>query len=703
MATESPLNEAQQRRLLSHAKYADQLLSDIGAILNASESKSIFPKYVPDVSFAQVKLVRNSIARFRDQLARVMDGLGIVHEGPAFGSIHSIRVNLTFVRIAVQEMAPHYLRGYGELPESVVPQLQGLCAELDGLVERLDSSLAQGSAADLQARLERLGHTSGGVELLQVLDRIISDRGLVELRPRLSMIVERLESRRFEIAVFGRVSSGKSSLLNHILETDVLPVGVNPITAVPTRLIHGPAPLLTVSFADRRVERLPIERLPEFVSEVHNPANVKGVVRLVLELPSERLKSGLGFVDTPGLGSLATAGAAETLAYLPQCDLGVVLISAGIPLNDEDLATIRLLYEAAIPVKVLLSKADLLAPSDLESALTYTARQIRTQMGVEIDVRPVSTATSHADLLEQWFAGELAPLYEKHQDLAQASIRRKTGALREAVESALKAKMNRAGTGSAPHKKELLTLERELREAAGKLENARVLCLRASDEIRALTPYALDGAVNALLEAWAGAGANGADPGAVVATAIAKTAGTAAQVHAYLEDLARSLTAALQRTARALGIQDGPAEEELLRPLREMPRFDPPPITPSFQRPWLLYPRALARRRIYGNLRSVLEQPLSEAFATHGRLLENWARRALAELQLAFDSSADAYRAQLARLISQGGAAAEEQQAMLDDLAHLADVGGHKEGAASPETVEISATSAVERQMTGVD
>lgn len=676
MAIESPLNEAQRRHLLSNARYADQLLSDVEAILNASESKSIFPKYIPDVSLAQVKLVRNYIVRFRDQLARVMDGLGIVHQGAGFGSIHSIRVTLTFVRIAVQEMAPRYLEGYGELRESAVPQLQGLCAELEGLLERMGGFLAEGSTADLQARLERLQQTTGGVELLQLLDRIIADRGLVELRPRLSMIAERLESHRFEIAVFGRVSSGKSSLLNHILQTNVLPVGVNPITAVPTRLIHGSEALLTVSFADRRVERLPIGRLPEFVTEVHNPANIKGVVRLVVELPSERLRDGLGFVDTPGLGSLATAGAAETLAYLPQCDLGVVLISAGTPLNDEDLSTIRLLYEAAIPVKVLLSKADLFTPADLESAMAYMARQIKAELGVKIDVHPISTASSHAQLLEQWFTNELAPLSEKHQELAQESIRRKTGALREAVEAALRAKLNRAETSRAPQKEDLVAVERELREATGKLEEARVFCLRASDEIRGLTEYALNEAANALLEAWTGAAANGPDPGAVVAGAIAKTAGTAVQVHAYLQDLARSLTAASRKAASALGRHDAPEEEELLRALREMPRFDPPPISKSFHRPWFLHPRALARRLIYSELRSALEQPLSEAFSTHGRLVENWVRRALAELQLAFDSSADAYRAQLARLIGQGVGTTEEQQPILDDLRRLDEIGG---------------------------
>jgi GTP-binding protein EngB required for normal cell division len=481
------------------------------------------------------------------------------------------------------------------------------------------------------------------------------------------MIVERLESNRLEIAVFGRVSSGKSSLLNHVLETTALPVGVNPITAVPTRLIHGSQALLTASFADRRVERLPIERLPEFVSELHNPANGKGVVRLVVELPSQRLRSGLAFVDTPGLGSLATAGAAETLAYLPQCDLGVVLIAAGSPLNDEDLSTILCLYEAAIPVKVLLSKADLLSPSDLESALEYTASQLRTHLGAEIGVHPVSTAASHAHLLEQWFSGEIAPLYEKHRQLAQESSRRKTAALREAVVAALKAKLNGGGTGQALQGEELLALERDLREAAGSLEQARVFCLGASDEMRGLTPQALRQAADALLEMWSSA---------AVTNAIAKTAASATQVYTHLQELARTLAAALQRAAKALGSNDAPPEEELLRAVHEMPRFDPPPVSANFDRPWIRYPRTLARKRIYGKLRLLLEEPLSQAFTTHGRLVENWARGALAELQLRFDSSADAYRAQVARLLSQGSVATGEREAILEDLTRLGEAGG---------------------------
>jgi len=178
------------------------------------------------------------------------------------------------------------------------------------------------------------------------------------------------------------------------------------------------------------------------------------------------------------------------------------------------------------------------------------------------------------------------------------------------------------------------------------------------------------------LDVWTGAAQNGTQPETAAAAAIAKTAGLATQVHAHLRDLALILTAALQRTAQALGGDDAPAEEELLHPLREMPRFDPPPFDGAFHRPWILRPRALAQSWIHGQLQGALEQPLNEAFATHARLVENWARQALAEIQLRFDSSADAYRAQLARLLAHGTVAPEGQSAIADDLVCLSQTSG---------------------------
>lgn len=664
------LNEAQRRRLLSSARYIDQLLSEIESILNSADSKCLFPKYRLDVTPAQAKLIRNSIARLRELLARALDKLGVIHQGPPFDALRSIRITLGFVQVAVEEMAPKYLRGYGSLPQSTVSQLQGVCTELEGLLKRLDTWLAQGATADLQARLRKLEKTGGQTGLLQLLEEIIQERGLIELRPRLAHIVERLESKQFEIAVFGRVSSGKSSLLNHILQTEVLPVGVNPITAVPTRLTYGDKPALIVDFADRRRERLPIEQLPEFVSEAENPSNTKEVVRLVVEFPSPRLAGGLVFVDTPGLGALAAAGAAETLAYLPQCDLGVVLISAATPLNDEDLSTIRLLCESAAPVKVLLSKADLLKPAELESALSYTRSQIRAQLGLEIDVHPVSTIDSHSHLLDKWFQTDIYPLYEKGQQLAAESIRRKTGALKEAVVAALKARVERSGSAPAPQREELIALEAGLREAAGRIEQTRRECVALCDSIRSLETRIWERVASHLLSSNAVSASPDALNGQTLDSVIKNAVDTGSKLQGMLVDLAHTLAHSLQRTAAALGNMDVPETEELTGVVREMPRFDPPPLDirlPSLG--WL--PSPLARAWLIRRLHSKLGPSFQESLAAYGRLLEHWSRKTLAELQSLFDAAAEPYRAQLAGLISRSALPAELREAIAGDLARL--------------------------------
>jgi len=87
--------------------------------------------------------------------------------------------------------------------------------------------------------LRRLEATGLDVDLLRLLEQIVTRNGLIEFRPRIDALAARHEDDSFELALFGRVSSGKSSLLNALLNTDVLPVGINPVTAVPTKLRYG--------------------------------------------------------------------------------------------------------------------------------------------------------------------------------------------------------------------------------------------------------------------------------------------------------------------------------------------------------------------------------------------------------------------------------------------------------------------------------
>jgi hypothetical protein len=63
-------------------------------------------------------------------LVRVLDGQDIVHPAPTTGSIHAIRVILSFVEIAAEELKPKYMRGYGEVADSMMPELNGIANEI---------------------------------------------------------------------------------------------------------------------------------------------------------------------------------------------------------------------------------------------------------------------------------------------------------------------------------------------------------------------------------------------------------------------------------------------------------------------------------------------------------------------------------------------------------------------------------------------
>jgi GTP-binding protein EngB required for normal cell division len=672
------LNSAQRLHLLCSSQHADKLLAEVESILFASKSKSAFRKYKSSLSPAQIKVVEDYVARIRTQMVRVLESQGIPLPEPEFESVHSIRVTLAFIRIAFQECTPERMRGYGDVLEASVRELNGLVDEMVSAVEKLDSYLARGLGQDWEARLNRLAEAGADVGLVKTLERIVNGHGFVEFRPTVSMIVDRLESKSFEIALFGRVSSGKSSLLNYVVQADILPVGVNPITAVPTRLIYGDAPRLTVWYADRNAERTDLARLPEFVSERHNPGNYQHVTRIVVELPSARLRDGIVFVDTPGLGSLATSGAAETLAYLPRCDLGVVLIDAGSTLTEDDLATIRTLYEAGIPASVLLSKSDLLAPEDRLRSLAYISEQMRSQLALAISIHPVSIRASHSSLLETWLREAILPLYESHQQLAQESLARKIGSLREGVVTALKLRLDRASeAGDAAVDRgsiDLSEVEAGLRKAVGRIAEVRQLTFETTHAIRGQGDQGLAEAANSLTDAWLrGAGDTSALANTLVSDVLVRFAAEqASAVSAALKDLARELAQTLQATSEALGFAQVHPAEDLFSAIKEMPRLDPGELRLN-TRPGVLLKinRGLSVRHTGNVLRRQIGARVSEAFSNLGSMLDAWARHTLSELHLRFETHADAYRAHLNRMSRGGRVSSAEQAALVRDLASL--------------------------------
>ena len=164
-----------------------------------------------------------------------------------------------------------------------------------------------------QAPLATAAHRSSSKpsrDLAAVLDEVASSISApsgtqVRVLERLNVLRRRLATERFQLAMLGQFKRGKSTVLNALLGKSVLPIGVVPVTAIPTFLEAAAALKLRVSHLSSKVEEFVLksmealrEKLTAFVTEEGNIQHSSLCVRvkareILQQLESEKL-SGFG-------------------------------------------------------------------------------------------------------------------------------------------------------------------------------------------------------------------------------------------------------------------------------------------------------------------------------------------------------------------------------------------------------------------------
>jgi GTP-binding protein EngB required for normal cell division len=428
-------------------------------------------------------------------------------------------------------------------------------------------------------------------------------------------------------------------------------VGVTPVTAVPTRLEHGEKAHAVVSFSETNPRRIAIGTLWEYATEAANPGNRQHVTTIVVRLPSPRLRSGVVLVDSPGLGSLATSAAAETMAYLPRCDLGIVLIDAASTLNEDDLMPLRTLYASGVPAMVLLSKADLISAADRERTVAYIEGQLNRELGLALAVHPVSVLGADESLLNLWFDCEIAPLLERHQVLAEDSLHRKIACLSESLATSLEMLINRAGAGVRRQVQEgIANVRRLFNEADGAIRHARQQVLNWSTGREQVVELILQSAAQAAIaqaqsSTWAEAPLYQASheiPGQLAAMARGVVLG-----------LEQALRRSLERVRRAWPLVDRSIAAQSDMNVAGLPA----PDLESFRsgslrlRPWWAsaVPKlaaGVARQR----LQTRFGEALSDCVDAHDRRLRAWAKGEVERLVEYYELEAAPIREQVRRL-----------------------------------------------------
>jgi GTP-binding protein EngB required for normal cell division len=640
------LNENHQLRLRITFEHIDSLLTEVEQILIDSASESPFNRYRADATPIQQKVAHDYALRIRAAMARIMAEQQIAFAEPRCGSRRAANTALLYAAIAVDELDPDRLRGYGQISDAGDNLLQAIGTELHALIGKLESYLAQGVEADLQARIERLDKVSRDSIALEDLGRIITSYGLVEYRAALAMIIDRMESKVFEIGVFGRVSSGKSSLLNYLLEVDYLPVGFTPVTAVPTRISYGPLAQVDIEFADNPPENVSLSELWKYATEQGNPNNAKHVTKIHLKLPATRLEKGMAFVDTPGVGSLATSGSAEILAYLPRCDLGLLMVDASLGISVEEISVVEALYRAGAGAMILISKADLFSRVQRTQLVEYVAREFAHDLRILPPIFPVSVVGESSILCDNWFNQHLQPMLKSSECSAAAATNRKIAILRNALIATLEGSLTRAGKSVSNGRSE----NKEVLDAFGEVAKSFDGILQRSFEldqgVSAQNRLILKVTVGKIAVAWRDRSV--VDSSQILAATITEL---------LAKPIARIEEEYNRIRNQALHALEG-AEEDLRLGVRvELPRaagmppLDPGSLVQKLQvnRPALtsLLSFPLLKWKLRRELRRQILVDLSEFLDVYGAQAQKWLQESVRALRKVFESAADMYRIQL--------------------------------------------------------
>lgn len=238
------------------------------------------------------------------------------------------------------------------------------------------------------------GYKEISEEILGHLSRLAvmgEERGSDDLVKRTKALEEKLKADHFHIVVMGQFKRGKTTFINSLLGSQVLPSSVIPLTSVNTLLRYGEQPLVVVHYLDGREERTSIERLPELVTEKGNPENRLGVRAVEVYYPSPYLEDGICFVDTPGVGSTFIHNDEMAYSYLSNADAVVFMLSADPPISRAELDFLHHIRSFVDKIFFVQNKVDYLDPEELEESLRFNADVIAGALQRErVEIFPLS-------------------------------------------------------------------------------------------------------------------------------------------------------------------------------------------------------------------------------------------------------------------------------------------------------------------------
>ena len=182
----------------------------------------------------------------------------------------------------------------------------------------------------------------------------------------------KLSEEGFNIVVLGGFKRGKSTLINAMVGSGILPTGVAPLTSVITKLRYGTKTEAEIAFNDGKRMIVDVTSINQYVTEKGNPGNTKNVAEVDLHVNSSLLGDGATIVDTPGVGSSYGRNTLVTYDFLAQVDAALFVFGVDPPISQMELEFLDDIKGNSDVIFLIQNKIDMLDKRESEEALDFS-------------------------------------------------------------------------------------------------------------------------------------------------------------------------------------------------------------------------------------------------------------------------------------------------------------------------------------------
>lgn len=223
---------------------------------------------------------------------------------------------------------------------------------------------------------------------------LFQSAGKDETIKQINHLFTRIASNNVSVVVCGEFKRGKSSLVNALIGEDLCPVDDCITTASVSLIKYGTKAKVIRHFIDSSnqmvSEIVDYNQITQFSKG--SSVSIDNTIFLEIEIPSEKLKSGLCVIDTPGIGGLDARHLSLTSFALTKADCVLFVADAGEPVSASELDFIK---DKIAPfgrnLKIVLNKVDTLSEEQIPVLIKDIQQKIANYCpSINVDVIPTS-------------------------------------------------------------------------------------------------------------------------------------------------------------------------------------------------------------------------------------------------------------------------------------------------------------------------